>query len=289
VAGKGQFIDRITAFPMPVIAIYIIIKFIRRSYDNERKLTEEKTIAVERSKNQISIQKDQLEQSNIEKSKLMSIVSHDLRAPLVNIKSFLELLSQNEINAEDRAMMEKALLQSTTNTLEMLSNLLHWSRSQMEGTNMRLLPIDLHDTLSSTLEMEKMFAWKKEIALDYHIPSQLTAIADVDMLQLVVRNLISNAVKFTSTGGNITVKAEPIASECRIAITDNGNGISEEKQEDIFSIKAAPSYGTNNEKGVGLGLVLCKEFIERQGGRITFESSLGIGSSFFIYLPLKTA
>jgi len=288
-AGKGQFIDRVTAFPIPVVTIYIIIKFIRRSYDNERTAAEEKAIAVEINKEQILLQKNQLEQSNIEKNKLMSIISHDLRTPLLNIQGYLQLLNENAVDSTDRPVLEKELLNSANNTMEMLSNLLHWSKSQMDGTSVNLMEINLLTALTGTLEMEKMHALKKDISLNYQIPIDLTVIADVDMLQLVVRNLISNAVKFTPHGGliNIDILLEP--DECKLTVSDNGKGIPEDKQQKIFSIKSEPTFGTNNERGVGLGLVLCKEFIERQGGRIGFESNLGLGSRFFIFIPLKLA
>jgi len=285
-SGKGQFIDRITAFPMPVVAIFIIIKYMRRNYDMEKKAAEEKTIAVEISKDQILLQKDQLEQSNIEKNKLMSIISHDLRTPLMNVQNYLELLNQNAVDNTERPVIEKALLKSTNNAMEMLSNLLHWSKSQMEGTNVNLLPVNLLTVLLGTLEMEKLHALKKEISLNYHIPPELKVIADIDMLQLVVRNLVSNAVKFTPQKGEINIDAQTEGNECKITVSDNGKGITADKQEKIFSIKSEAAYGTNNEKGVGLGLVLCKEFIERQGGRISFESTEGLGSRFFIFLPV---
>ena len=161
--GKDRFIDRITVFPLPVIVTYLIIKFMRRNYDKERKVTEEKTIAVELSKEQILLQKDQLEQSNIEKNKLMSIISHDLRMPLMNIQNYLELLNANEVDSTDRPVLEKGLLNSTNNAVEMLSNLLHWSKSQMEGPSVKVLEVNLLTVLLGTLEMEQTHALKKEI------------------------------------------------------------------------------------------------------------------------------
>jgi len=283
--GRGQFMDRVTAFPIPAIAIYIIIKFIRRSYDKEKTVAEEKAIAVELSKEQILLHKDQLEKSNVEKNKLMSIISHDLRTPLMNVQNYLELLNQNEISSAERPELEKYLLKATNNAMDMLSNLLYWSKSQMEGPSVNLAELNLLTVLLATLEMEKMHASKKDISLIYEISPQLTVIADADMLQLVVRNLISNAVKFTAPGGTINIAAELLDEECRISVSDNGNGVPEDKQANIFSIKSEPAYGTGNEKGVGLGLVLCKEFTERQGGRIGFETSIGIESSFFIFIP----
>jgi two-component system sensor histidine kinase/response regulator len=264
-SGRGQFVDRITAFPIPVITIYIVIKFMRRSYDKERKTAEEKTIAVQT---------------------LMSIISHDMKTPLMNIQSYLELLNTSMLDTKDRQVLEKGLLKSTNNAMEMLSSLLHWSKSQMEGPNVNLVVVNLLSVLQGTMEMERTHALKKDISLNYYIPNELDVIADVNMLQLVVRNLISNAVKFTPSGGQITIEAEVISYECRITINDNGKGIPLDKQGRIFSIKSDPEFGTDNERGVGLGLVLCKEFIERQGGRIGFESSPGLGSRFFIFVKL---
>lgn len=262
-AGKGQFIDRVTAFPVPVIAIYIIIKFIRQSYDKERQAAENKTVAVQT---------------------LMSIISHDLRAPLLNIQNYLGLLQQHDIDTSDRQEVEQTLLKSTDNAMEMLSNLLHWSKSQMEGPKVQMQEVNLLTVLTATLDMEKMQALQKEITLNYTIPDQLNVVADTDMLQLVMRNMISNAVKFTPKGGLVMVDAQMVLDECKITVSDNGTGIQKDQQEKIFSNKTNPAYGTANEKGFGLGLVLCKEFIERQGGRIGFKSYPGQGTSFFIYI-----
>lgn len=286
-AGKGQFIDRISVFPMPIIVIYLIITFIRQNYDQEKKIAEEKTLVVEASKEQISLHKDQLEQSNLEKSKLMSIISHDLRSPLLNIQNYLELLKEYELDSTERLGMEKTLLNSTNNAMEMLSNLLNWSKSQMDGVSTHLKEVNLLQILSSTLEMEQLHASKKNIALTYQIPSIITVIADEDMFQLVIRNLISNAIKFTPEGGLIHVKAELIQNQCQIIVEDNGKGIPLDKQGQIFHIKSQPEYGTNHEKGVGLGLALCKEFTERQGGAISFQSTPGEGTRFFVLIPAK--
>lgn len=285
--GYGQFIDRVTVFPIPAIAIYIIIRFIRKSYDKERQAAAEKAIAIEISKEQILLQKDQLEQSNIEKNKLMSIISHDLRAPLINVQNYLELLNEEDVGSIERPELEKALLKSTNNALEMLSNLLSWSKSQMEGSYVQLMEVNLFDVLQRTLEMEKTLALKKHISLTYTIPPQIIVVADVNMLQLVIRNLISNALKFTMHGGHVNIDAQEISGECRITVKDNGGGMSLDRQKNIFSIKLEPAFGTEKEKGAGLGLVLCKEFMERQSGRIGFESTIGLGSSFYIFIPLK--
>ncbi|MBD3750213.1 MAG: HAMP domain-containing histidine kinase [Sphingobacteriales bacterium] len=281
----GQFLDRVIAFPIPVLVVYVTVTFIKKSYDQERKLTEEKTLALKASKEEISLQKNHLEQSNLEKNKLMSIISHDLRSPLLNIQNYLELLKDYELDSTERLGMEKTLLNSTNNTMEMLSNLLNWSKSQMNGAYTHLKEVNLLHTLSNTLEMELLHAAKKAISLSFHIPADILVMADEDMLQLVIRNLISNAIKFTPKGGKIHIEAAIIGDHCQIMVEDNGLGIPPEKQNQIFHIKSQPEYGTNQEKGVGLGLALCKEFTERQNGKITFESTVGKGTKFFVWIP----
>jgi two-component system sensor histidine kinase/response regulator len=185
--------------------------------------------------------------------------------------------------------LENELLEATNSTMDMLTNLLQWSRSQMEGSSVNLLKLNLLAAITSTLEMGKTQAEKKDITFNYVIEPGITVVADTDMLQLVVRNLVSNAIKFTPNGGIININAALLQQECKITVSDNGKGIDPQKQENIFSINAKPTFGTNNEKGVGLGLLLCKEFIERQGGRIGFESISGRGSSFFIFIPALPA
>ena len=266
--GKGQFIDRVTAFPVPVISVYIMINFIRRSYDKEHKVVEEKTVAVQT---------------------LMSIISHDLRTPLMNVQGYLELLKDHHMDAPERLALEKSLLQSTNSAMNMLSNLLHWSKSQMEGPKVQLKEVGLLETIQDTLEMQRVQASKKAITLIHDISPSLVVFADADMLQLVVRNLISNAIKFTPQKGRIDVRARLAGDECEITVSDNGMGISQEQQQKLFSITSIPEFGTDNERGVGLGLVLCKEFIERQGGKISFDSRPGQGTTFYIFLPLKSS
>ncbi|MDN3550863.1 sensor histidine kinase [Mucilaginibacter aquaedulcis] len=287
-AGKGELIDRITAFPIPVIAIYIVIKYIRKSYDKERVAAEEKAVAIEAQNRHILLQKEQLEKSDAEKNKLMSIISHDMRTPLINIQNYLELLNENELDSPLRIVIEQELLAATNGTMDMLTNLLQWSKSQMEGPAVNLMSENLLETIKSTLDMGKTQAAKKDITLSYEISPALVVIADMNMLQLVVRNLISNAIKFTLNGGVIKIHAHLVQHECKITVSDNGKGIEPNKQQKIFSINTEPDFGTNNEKGVGLGLLLCKEFIERQGGRIGFESAVGQGSSFFVFVPAET-
>jgi len=281
------FLDRTSACLLIVIAVYYTIKLIRRSYNHERLLAEEKTHAIESQNQYITGQNHQLEQINAEKNKLLSIIAHDLRAPLSNIQNYLELVTEYGLDKEEREVVEVDLLEITRNTLNMLSKLLIWSKSQMEGVVVKLSDMNLLTTLKNTLELERIIAIKKGITLTYNIDPFITIIADSDMLQLVVRNLVSNAIKFTQVGGLIDIGTELVMHECKLTIKDNGIGIAYDQQPGIFSLKVQSTFGTNNEKGVGLGLLLCKEFTELQGGRIGFVSTPGQGSAFFIYIPVE--
>ena len=286
ITTKAHLIDRITALPLALMTSFIAFNFIRRSYDKERKAVLEKNLIISQSNEQILLQNELLEKSNTEKSKLMSIISHDLRTPLINIQSYFQLLNEYDMDSAERNDIEKTLLKSTNSAMDMLSNLLHWSKSQMEGPSVQLLTVNLLEVLTTTIEMAKANATKKQIEFQYNISPDIALLADVDMLQLVVRNLLSNAVKFTPVGGKVVINAEQVLNECKITIIDNGIGIPENKQSSIFSIQTKPAYGTNKEIGVGLGLALCKDYANLQNGRIGFETDATIGTQFFIHLPL---
>ncbi len=284
---ESHFIDRISTILLTIVTIYIIFNFILRSYDKERDLVTEKTMTIAKSNEQILFQNELLEKSNAEKSKLMSIISHDLRTPLMNIQSYFQLLNEYGMDSKERTDIEKMLLNSTNNAMDMLSNLLHWSKSQMEGASVQLLNVNLFETLATTIEMAQAIAIKKDISLNCKISPELMVIADVDMLQLVIRNLVSNAVKFTSFGGRVEINAEQELEQCKITVVDTGVGIPEDKQKSIFSMQTKPASGTNNEMGVGLGLALCKEYVELQNGKISFETNAKTGTRFFIFVPIE--
>ncbi len=282
----ARFINITSAYLVVAILTYFIIKYIRRNYDYEKQQVEEKKRAIEEQHQYILVQNEQLEHLNSEKNKLMSIIAHDLRGPLSNIQNYLELVSEYGLEKEEREIVEGDLLKVTQNTLNMLSKLLIWSKSQMDGVMVKLSDVNLKDALKSTLELERMLALKKGIIPSCQIDPSIMVVADSDMLQLVMRNLVSNAIKFTPVGGSVDLHTEIVMNECKISIIDTGRGIPFEQQKDIFSLKAGSTFGTQNEKGVGLGLLLCKEFTEQQGGRIGFESAPGRGSTFFVYMPV---
>jgi two-component system sensor histidine kinase/response regulator len=263
--GQGQFTDRITAFPIPVIGMTIVISLFKRNYDKERA-----TVA----------------QRDAEKARLLSILSHDLRAPFIQVGQYLELLEDASLSVDQRARMEHTLHQANDQALTLVTNLLYWSRSQLNGVTVNLAQLKLADTLENTLRIAQAQAMQKNIMLTQRIDPAISVIADVDMLQLVVRNLLQNAIKFTLVGGTISVDTDIVQGRCRLSVSDTGVGITDVQLKTLFSGAASPAYGTANEKGVGLGLQLCREFVEHQHGHISVESKPGEGSRFIIELPL---
>jgi len=272
-ATRGEFFaDNVASYLVTISLIYIGTAAIRKNYIKQKHLADEKTLA--------------LELLNAEKVKLFSIIAHDLRTPLASVQQYFDVMTHVEMDAEERAEMEKSLMHTIGNTQELLTNLLKWAKNQMDGGTARLQAVKLSTYLDETTELFEAIALKKDITLTQIADESIIIKADPDMLQLVIRNLLNNAVKFTPNCGKIELKAVISDANCIISITDNGIGIPLGKQGEIFSLNVTSTTGTHNEKGTGLGLVLCKDYTELQGGRIWFTSVVGQGSTFYISLPL---
>ena len=191
-----------------------------------------------------------------------------------------------EIDCKDRKWIEANLLKATTNTQELLTNLLQWSKNQLDGTDIHLSLINLKTNLKKALDVIQIVAQTKDIKLNISIADDIVVFADPDMLQLIIRNLLHNAIKFTPKGGIVDILASTFDNKCIIKIIDNGVGMNKTAQEKVFSLKIKSTYGTDSENGTGLGLVLCKEYTELQGGKIWFSSEENVGSVFYLSLPL---
>lgn len=266
------FLDNIITYLVTVALIYMGTITIRKNYMRQKRSADEQALA--------------LELMNAEKVKLFSIISHDLRTPLASVQQYFQLVTQLDMAAEERAELEKNLLQTIGNTQELLTNLLKWAKNQMDGAVARLQPVALGEYLQDTVDLFEGIAETKDIELDVAIQQDIIINADPDMLQLVIRNLLNNAIKFTPSEGKVSLQAITEGSNCIIAISDTGVGITADRQENIFSINATPTTGTHNETGTGLGLVLCKDYTELQGGNIWLESNTGKGTTFYVSHPL---
>jgi two-component system sensor histidine kinase/response regulator len=270
---ETYFADIASSYMACILIILIGVRYIKKNYYLTQQLLE--------------IKASDLERLNQTKNKLFSIVSHDLRAPIATVQGYLEAISHMDMSKENWEEVKGSLIQMTHSTDNMLSNLLIWSKSQMDGIKCYKKRINLADTLIPVIEVFQSIAHAKKITMDYSIDNKLIVNADQNMLQLVVRNFLSNSIKFTHPGGNISIKVISDELTYIIQISDTGIGMTEEIKKSIFNVTAESSYGTKNEKGIGLGLNLCKEFTEMQGGSIWFTSVLGQGSIFCISMSLN--
>lgn len=230
----------------------------------------------------------ELKMANATKDKFFSIISHDLRGPIGNFATLIDLIQDPDdlLEEEEKAQLMDELKQSAKTTFALLENLLEWSRTQ-RGT-IKFNPVDssLNDIASSNYQLLKPAAQNKKIQLKLEMEPNLVACVDHHMVNTVIRNLLNNAVKFTPEGGTITLAGKTIENSVELRVSDTGVGITPENQEKLFRLdQHYTTRGTNAEKGSGLGLILCKEFVERNGGTITLESEPGKGASFIIHFP----
>lgn len=229
--------------------------------------------------------KRRLEEINKVKDKLFSIISHDLRSPLNSIQGMLDLLKSGRLPAEDFAKMSDTLMSRVENTTMLLDNLLNWSRSQMEGFNANPQPLDLGDLADRVVNQLDQNARAKDIKLENKISFEAKAVGDRDMVTLVFRNLISNAIKFTPKGGHIQVIDGKDNGQLRISVIDDGKGIAPEDMPKVLGEEYFFTLGTANERGSGLGLRLCREFLQKNQGVLGFEPNPEKGTTFWFTLP----
>ncbi|WP_069661083.1 sensor histidine kinase [Arcticibacter eurypsychrophilus] len=265
---NDRYADIIYTYIAAIFIMSFIIKYMLESYKSEHNKVKQKAI--------------ELDLANNTKNKLFSILAHDLRSPLNNIHSYLEIISQIKMSGEEKQSLENDLLKTTENTQQMLSNLLSWSTSQLEGFHVKLEYIRLYDALSTTFKVQKNIADQKEIDLDIQLDTDACIFADANMLEVIIRNIINNAIKFTPSKGKITIQTIENPMEWIIKIADNGIGIKIDRQQTLFTLEGETTYGTNNEKGAGLGLVLCKDFAKLQKAKIWFESIPNGGTTFYV-------
>lgn len=233
----------------------------------------------------------QLEQLNATKNKFFSIIAHDLKNPFQAIFGFSELLMRNYSDFDDPQKIELLgmIKMSSESAFNLLENLLQWARTQTDRIKYNPVDLNVGELIQQNIELSKPAADKKQIILVPEVIGDSNAFADKNMINLVIRNLISNAIKFTDEQGTIRVKCiEKDKNELAISISDTGIGISKENVDKLFKIdEYFSTSGTAGESGTGLGLIICREFVEKNKGRINIESELEVGTTFSFTLPRK--
>lgn len=229
-----------------------------------------------------------LKELNATKDKFFSIIGHDLRNPLNALLGFSELISGNSMDytVEEIQKYNKIINESAKKIHQLIENLLEWSRSQSGNIDFSPKVLNLNQVANEIQDVLSIQASKKEISIHNKIPSDLQVSADKNLLSTILRNLINNAIKFTKDGDHITLSAEHINGQVNISVSDTGTGMTREQLDQLFKLDVnSTKTGTSEEKGTGLGLILCKEFIEIHNGKIWVESEPAKGSTFYFSLP----
>ena len=284
--NNTRFADIAWTYLVSIAFLFAVTHYLRDYFINARKKAEKSALAIAEQNQRIIEQNIQLEKISSDKNKLFSIISHDLRSPLDSIRGYLELMSENILDEEENAHVRQELLNQTNHTSELLHNLLIWSKQQMNGISVNLKSFDLLEIITLNIDSNKLRASKKHIHLINNCTTPTVVYADKEMMKIVIRNLVVNAIKFTNPNGKISIDVYKQDEFAIIAIRDTGVGIPKEVKDLLFSIKTTSTAGTENEKGIGLGLRLCKDLVDYQMGKIWFDSEPGIGSVFYISLPV---
>jgi signal transduction histidine kinase len=280
----------------PLLAKTLLKGFVRRLRDNnilEERLTR-RTLEIQKQKNEIIRERDELEKQRKElltlnntKDKFFSIIGHDLKNPFSTVIGLSDLLLDDfdSFERERLKVFIEQINKFSSNAYALLENLLQWARSQTGKLKINKNLFNLKDVVEDNVELLSGNAKQKNITVNF--PSEAAYWHfDVNMISTVVRNLLSNAIKFTPVGGQIHVDYKEHDHRIVFSVADNGIGIPVKDQDKLFRLDVNPStIGTSDEKGTGLGLILCSEFVERHDGKIWVESEPGKGSIFKFYLP----
>jgi len=238
---------------------------------------------------QIQMLNGKLEKLNIDKDRFISILGHDLKNPFSNILGFSEILTDeiNSLNSDEIKEIAGNINKSARITNNLLEGILMWARTQQGSIPFKPQNLSLSATCENILEILNPNAKAKNITINHSATEHITVFADDDMLKAILRNLVSNAIKFTNKNGAININATQTDSNVTISISDNGIGIKPDNLAKLFDIsQVLTTKGTSGETGTGLGLLLCKEFVEKHGGKIWVESEVGKGSDFKFTLPI---
>lgn len=278
---RSRLLNTSMAVVLGLIAVFAIGLYI--SFGKVKKANEITT----EQKEEITRQSVELKELNELKDKILSVLSHDLRSPVASLTSIMTLLDENMISQQEFLELKNGMNNQLSALSLLLDNLLQWSRSQLDGsTKQEKEIVSIPGIVHQNINLLQEWARQKNIQLLLNQPtSDVHALADKSQIDIVIRNLVSNAIKFTDRNGNITVTIEDKGSYTLTCVADTGIGMDENHLQQLFSLSHRSNYGTDGEKGTGLGLLLCKDFIAQNNGTLTVKSTPGVGSTFCVTLP----
>ncbi len=299
---KPNEIGSLFVFPIKLESIIYGVLFFA-SPDRNKRLSEEEKIfmdiviniisnALIRNviENEIMESQISLKKLNATKDKFFSIIAHDLRNPFHAITGFSQMLLDRKMKMtdEERENIIRIILDSSTSASALLENLLQWSRTQTDSIKCDPQHFEIQKVVLDVISLFRINAHRKQITFEVAIDESLIVFADRNMTSTIIQNLINNAIKFTKDSGLIKISANYVKGIVDISVEDNGVGMEEKTRSTLFSVdKTTVNRGTSGEKGTGLGLIICKEFTERNKGSIKVETQLGKGTKIVFSLPIK--
>jgi signal transduction histidine kinase len=287
--------NHVTALASIFYALYLIkqessgyqLNLIGKTFELDRRNRES-----EQQKQEIALKAALLEQQtrkltelNQLKNQVFSVIAHDLKTPIYALRNLFNNMQQHKIPAKDMKAMLPGIVNEMNYTTNLMENLLQWAKLQMANSPVQPEVLDIENMISNAMQLLRWQASHKQIHLETKVAQPVYCYADKEMVNLVLRNLLSNAIKFTPENGHVMVGAKETPSSVEIFVQDNGIGISAENLHQLFGEMFFTTRGTNEETGTGLGLRLCRDFLEKNGGRIEVQSQPGKGSVFSFTLP----
>jgi signal transduction histidine kinase len=233
----------------------------------------------------LEVQRAELAELNVLKTKLFSVIAHDLKSPMYALRNLFHSMHQKNMPANQVKAYVPEVLMDLNYTIGLMENLLQWSKTQMQSAMVRPEELDISKMINEVIQLMRLQAEAKQIYIENKNSAPVIAIADKDMVNVVLRNILSNAIKFTPQQGNIEIGVNELNSFIEVYVQDSGAGISREAMKKIQENNFYSTKGTASEAGTGLGLMLCKEFLAKNGGQMHIESEPGKGSIFSFTLP----
>lgn len=270
---------------LAIIFIFLSLTIFKRENLSVFAQLRAKNEELELKNREIEQQARDLKELDTVKNKLFSVISHDLKTPMYALRNLFRSIQQYDIPGDEIKLMIPDVVTDLNYTTGLMENLLQWAKSQMQVAAAHPQPVDLAELINDVLKLLNLQLETKKVYIENKINAPVYVYADKDMVNLVLRNLLSNAIKFTEETGTVFIDANEVDSYVEVLVEDTGVGIAPEALEKINEANYYTTKGTANESGTGLGLMLCKEFLAKNGGKMYVESEPGKGSTFSFTLP----
>lgn len=271
---------------LAIVYIFYGLYLIKTENGNYNMALQQTNVEIKNQSDQLQQQAEELDELNSLKNKLFSVISHDLKAPMYALRNLFDNIHSQDMPADEIKALIPDVKKDLNYTVSLMENLLQWAKSQMQSHTVKPQLINISDIIDEVMHLLHLQAEAKRITITKRSEGPVYAWADYDMINLVIRNLVSNAIKFTPQGGHICIGSNEQPSFAEIYVKDSGKGMSSRDVKKINAHEFFTTNGTAQEQGTGLGLMLCKEFLAKNDGCLRIESEPGRGSTFSFTLPL---